>query len=108
MTNHVTNRLLSPLLRGPLGRVFGRRLALLRYRGRRTGRMRELVVQYELRDAQVWITIGRPAVPPRPGPGAGRRVDEPALTRTAGQRGRPGRPRYAVERVSSGVPNQPQ
>jgi hypothetical protein len=60
VTNRLVNPILGLLLRGPLGRWFGRRLAVLRYRGRLTGQMHELVVQY-VRDAQrVWIKPGRP------------------------------------------------
>ena len=60
MTNHVANPLLRPLLRGPLGGRWGRRLAVLRYRGRRTGETRELVVQYARDGDRVWILPGQP------------------------------------------------
>jgi hypothetical protein len=58
MTNHVANPMLRPLLRGPLGRRWGRRLAVLRYRGRRTGTTYELVVQYVRDGDRVWIMPG--------------------------------------------------
>jgi hypothetical protein len=60
VTNHLANPILRPLLRGPLGRRLGRRLAVLRYRGRRTGRVRKLVVQYVREGDQVWSWPGQP------------------------------------------------
>jgi hypothetical protein len=59
-TNRLANPIVRRLLRGPFGRRLGRRLAVLRYRGRRSGEPHELVVQY-VQDAQhVWIMVGRP------------------------------------------------
>jgi hypothetical protein len=58
VTNRLANPVLGPLLRGPLGRRLGRRLAVLRYRGRRTGQVHELVVQYVRHNNQVWIMPG--------------------------------------------------
>ena len=58
VTNQLANPILRPLLRGTLGRRLGRRLAVLRYHGRRTGRPRELVVQYAQEGDQVWILPG--------------------------------------------------
>jgi len=46
VTNHLANPVLRPLLYGPTGRRLGRRLALIRCRGRRTGHVYELPVQY--------------------------------------------------------------
>lgn len=57
-TNRVVNPVMRRLLRGPLGRRLGRHLAVLRYQGRRTGRTRELVVQYVREGDQVWIVPG--------------------------------------------------
>src|SRR5262245_30558640 len=54
-TNRVVNPVLRTVLRSPLGRIAGRKLGLLSYAGRRSGRPRSLVVQY-LRDRDtVWI-----------------------------------------------------
>jgi hypothetical protein len=55
ITNRLANPVLRPLLLGPLGRRLGRRLAVLRYSGRRTGQIHELVVQYARHNNQVWI-----------------------------------------------------
>ena len=60
VTNHLANPVLRPILHGPLGRRWGRRLAVLRYRGRRTGQMHELVVQYAREGDRVWIMPGAP------------------------------------------------
>ena len=57
-TNRVANPLLTPLLRSPLGRLLGRRLAVLRYTGVRTGRRRELVCRYARTAAAVWVLVG--------------------------------------------------
>jgi F420H(2)-dependent quinone reductase len=58
MTNRVVNPLLCPWLRSRFGRRMGRHLAVVQYRGRRTGEPHELVVQYA-RDADtVWIVPG--------------------------------------------------
>ena len=60
VTNHLANPVLRPLLHGPAGRRLGRRLALIRYRGRRTGRVYELPVQYARDGDRVWILPGAP------------------------------------------------
>jgi F420H(2)-dependent quinone reductase len=60
VTNHLANPLLRHLLRGPAGHRLSRRLALIRYRGRRTGRMYELLVQYARDGNRVWILPGSP------------------------------------------------
>jgi hypothetical protein len=60
LTNHVANPVLRPILRGPLGWRFGRHLAVIRYRGRRTGTTRELVTQYARDRSTVWIVPGTP------------------------------------------------
>ena len=59
VTNHLANPILRRLLRGPLGRRLGTRLAVLRYRGRRTGQLHELVVQYARDGDLVWIVPGQ-------------------------------------------------
>jgi F420H(2)-dependent quinone reductase len=58
-TNRLANPVLRRLLRTRLGRRPGRRLMVIRYRGRRTGRRRELVVQYARSDATVWVLVGQ-------------------------------------------------
>jgi uncharacterized protein len=58
--NHVANPVMRPMLRSPGGRLVGKRLALIRYRGRRTGRVYELPVQYARVDDRVWILPGSP------------------------------------------------
>ncbi|HEX2784035.1 MAG TPA: nitroreductase/quinone reductase family protein [Ilumatobacteraceae bacterium] len=60
LTNHAINPFLRPLLRDPLGRRMGRRLAVLGYRGRRTGERRELVVMYVREGGRVWVLVGWP------------------------------------------------
>jgi len=60
MTNHVINPVLALVLRSPLGRRMGRHLALLAYRGRRSDRRHELVVQYAREGSEVWIVPGQP------------------------------------------------
>jgi F420H(2)-dependent quinone reductase len=59
-TNRVVNPVLRRVLRGRLGRRWGRHLAVLRYTGRRTGRAHELVCQYVRTAATVWVLVGRP------------------------------------------------
>jgi hypothetical protein len=60
LTNRVVNPFLRLVLRSRIGRRSGRRLAVLGYRGRRTGELRELVAMY-VRDAgRVWILVGWP------------------------------------------------
>ena len=58
LTNRVANPVLLWLLRTRVGRRLGRRLAVLRYTGARTGRPRELVVMYVRTAAAVWIVVG--------------------------------------------------
>jgi hypothetical protein len=60
VTNHLANPILRPLLRGPAGHRLGRRLALIRYPGRRTGRRYELPVQYARDGNRIWIQPGSP------------------------------------------------
>ena len=60
ITNHLANPILRPLLRGPAGHRLGRHLALLRYRGRRTGRSYELPVQYAREADRIWILPAAP------------------------------------------------
>jgi hypothetical protein len=60
VTNHLANPVLRPLLHGPAGPRLGQRLALIRYRGRRTSRSYELPVQYAREDDRVWILPGAP------------------------------------------------
>ena len=60
VTNHLANPLLRRLLRGPAGHRLSRRLALIRYRGRLTGRMYELPVQFARDGNRVWILPGSP------------------------------------------------
>ncbi|MGY1739713.1 MULTISPECIES: nitroreductase/quinone reductase family protein [unclassified Blastococcus] len=57
-TNRLANPVLRRLLRSPLGAGPGRRLAVLRYRGRRTGRPHEVVVQYARAESAVWVLVG--------------------------------------------------
>ena len=58
VTSHLANPILRPLLHSPAGHRLGRRLALIRYPGRRTGRMHELPVQYARDGACIWIMPG--------------------------------------------------
>jgi hypothetical protein len=58
MTNAVANPLLITLLRGPLGHVLGRHLAVVDYVGRRTGRRHRLVAQYSVDGPTVRIHVG--------------------------------------------------
>jgi hypothetical protein len=60
LTNHVANPVLRPLLKSRVGKTIGKRLAVIRYRGRRTGREHELVVQYARENDHVWVMPGRP------------------------------------------------
>lgn len=59
VTNHLANPILRPLLRSRAGRRLGRHLAVLRYRGRRTGQQHELVVQYARDGDAVWVLPGQ-------------------------------------------------
>jgi hypothetical protein len=58
ITNKVANPVLRRVLRTPLGRRLGRGLAVLRYRGRRTGQPHELVCQYARDGDTVWVLVG--------------------------------------------------
>ncbi len=58
LTNRVANPVLLRLLRTRAGRRLGRRFAVLRYTGVRTGRPYELVVLYARTEATVWIAVG--------------------------------------------------
>jgi hypothetical protein len=60
LTNRVANPLLLRLLRTRAGGPLGRRLAVLRYTGVRTGRPRELVVMYARTGGTVWIVVAQP------------------------------------------------
>ena len=60
LTNRVVNPLLLRLLRTSTGRLLGRRLAVLRYTGTRTGRPHDLVVMYARVGATVWIAVAQP------------------------------------------------
>jgi hypothetical protein len=55
--NAAANRLLLALLRSPAGRLLGRRLAVVEYTGRRTGRVNHLVVIYVIDGTQVRIDV---------------------------------------------------
>jgi K+-sensing histidine kinase KdpD len=59
LTNRIANPVLRRLLRGRLGARLGRRLAVLRYRGRRTGDSHELIVQYAREGDVVSIVPGQ-------------------------------------------------
>jgi hypothetical protein len=58
LTNRVVNPILRPLLRGPRPAIVGRRLAVLRYRGRRSQQTHELLVQYAQDANTIWIVPG--------------------------------------------------
>jgi hypothetical protein len=60
LTNRVANPLLLWLLRTRAGRVMGRRLAVLRYTGSRTGQPHELVTMYVRSGDTAWIFVGQP------------------------------------------------
>src|SRR3712207_5628928 len=57
-TNRIAGPVLRRLLRTRVGLRLGRRLLVIRYRGRRTGRVRELVVQYARTGPTVWVLVG--------------------------------------------------
>ena len=63
-TNHLANPILRQLLRGPAGHRLSRRLALIRYPGRRTGRMYELPVQFARNGNRIWICLAHPSTRP--------------------------------------------
>jgi hypothetical protein len=60
VTNHLANPVLRPLLHSRAGHRLGRRLALIRYPGRRTGRRYELPVQCAPGGDHIWILPGSP------------------------------------------------
>jgi F420H(2)-dependent quinone reductase len=60
VTTHLANPVVRRLLRSRAGRGLGRRLALIRYRGRRTGRTYELPVQFARDGDRIWILPGSP------------------------------------------------
>jgi hypothetical protein len=56
-----TNAFASWLAHAPLlGKVFGRRLVVIRYVGRRSGKVFETPVAYSRRDGEIWIGVGWP------------------------------------------------
>jgi hypothetical protein len=82
LTNSIANPVLLPLLNSSAGAVLGRRLAVVRYDGRRTGQPHELVAIYNRVGATVRIRVG----------GAGRKqwwrnftTPHPVTLRLAGQ-----------------------
>jgi hypothetical protein len=58
LTNRLANPVLRRLLKTPAGRLPGRRLAVIRYTGLRTGRSHELIVGYAGDGDTVWIWVG--------------------------------------------------
>ena len=58
MTDRTANAVLRRLLRTRVGRRLGRRLAVVRYAGRRTGRPHEAVVRYVRSGPTVWVLVG--------------------------------------------------
>jgi F420H(2)-dependent quinone reductase len=58
--NHVANPVMRPLLRSRAGHRLGQHLALIRYRGPRTGRVYEFPVQYARVGNHLWILPGSP------------------------------------------------
>lgn len=58
ITNVVANRALIPLLRSKVGVPLGQRLAVVEYRGRRSGKHRQLVTQYATDGPTVRIRVG--------------------------------------------------
>jgi hypothetical protein len=58
LTNVVANRALMPVLKSRAGRRLGRRLAVVEYVGRRSGRTRRLVTGYTIDGRTVHITVG--------------------------------------------------
>lgn len=60
LTNHIVNPIVVLVLRSPLGRRIGRHLGLLAYRGQRSDRRYELVVQCAREGSRVWIVSGQP------------------------------------------------
>ena len=58
MTNGIANPVVIPLLKSRAGRRLGRRLAVVEYVGRRTGRRHRLVAAYTLHGVKVHFTVG--------------------------------------------------
>jgi F420H(2)-dependent quinone reductase len=58
--NRAINPLVASLLRSPLHRLASRRLAVITYTGRRSGRRYTIPVGYEMADRRVTITVGSP------------------------------------------------
>jgi F420H(2)-dependent quinone reductase len=58
--NRAVNPLVGSLLRSPLHRLASRRLALITYTGRRTGRRHTIPVGYEMAGLEVTIAVGAP------------------------------------------------
>ena len=60
LLNRVINPLVRWLIRSPLHGLASRRLALITYAGRRSGRRYTIPVGYEMAGPQVTITVGSP------------------------------------------------
>lgn len=60
LTNRVANKVLVAALRSPAGSLLGRRLAVVEYRGRRSGRPYRLVTAYFMDGRSVHIQVGTP------------------------------------------------
>jgi hypothetical protein len=58
--NHAVNPLVGWLIRSPLHWPASRRLALITYTGRRSGRRHTIPVGYQMAGLQVTITVGSP------------------------------------------------
>ena len=58
--NRAINPLVRLLIRSPLHWLASRRLALITYTGRRSGRRYTIPVGYQVADLQVTITVGSP------------------------------------------------
>jgi hypothetical protein len=58
--NHAINPLVRWLMRSPLHRLASRRVALISYTGRRSGRRFTIPVGYEMEGLEVTITVGSP------------------------------------------------
>jgi hypothetical protein len=58
--NHAINPLVRSLMRSPLHRLASRRVALISYTGRHSGRRVTIPVGYEMAGLEVTITVGSP------------------------------------------------
>jgi hypothetical protein len=58
--NRAINPVVASLIRSPLHRPASRRLTVITYTGRRSGRRYTIPVGYEMADLQVTITVGSP------------------------------------------------